>query len=148
MKVYLDTSFLVSLFTLDVNSTVAVSIMQNSKGEHLISSYGELEFVNALELRVFRKEMSAEQAHAALKNFEDDLRCAVLQLCPLPELVFERARQLSRRTTARLGIRTADLLHVAAALELKADWLYTFDQQQRKLAKAIRLKVNATTNQD
>ena len=52
----------------------------------------------------------------------------------LPELVFERARELSRQSTARLGTRTADLLHVAAAWELEADYLYSFDEQQRKLA--------------
>jgi hypothetical protein len=33
-------------------------------------------------------------------------------------------------------------LHVAAALELGVDFLYSFDQQQRKLAQAVRLKLN------
>ncbi len=42
----------------------------------------------------------------------------------------------------RIGTRTADLLHVAAALELGVDWLYSFDKQQRKLARAVRLKIN------
>jgi predicted nucleic acid-binding protein len=56
--------------------------------------------------------------------------------------VFERARLLSRQTTAKLGTRTADLLHVAAALELGADYLYSFDLQQRKLAQTVRLKLN------
>jgi hypothetical protein len=40
------------------------------------------------------------------------------------------------------GTRTADLLHVAAALELGVDWLYSFDLQQRKLAQTLRLKLN------
>ena len=40
------------------------------------------------------------------------------------------------------GTRTSDLLHVAAALELGVDCLYTFDKQQRKLAQAVRLKLN------
>jgi hypothetical protein len=35
-----------------------------------------------------------------------------------------------------------DLLHVAAALELAAEYLYTFDQQQRKLARAVGFKTN------
>jgi hypothetical protein len=50
--------------------------------------------------------------------------------------------QLSRRTTPKFGTRTADLLQVATALELSADYLYTFDQQQRKLARTVRLKLN------
>ena len=140
--IYLDTSFLVSLYSSDVNSDTAVRVMQASKGDRLITPLGELEVVNALGLRVFRKEVSAAQAQSSLDDFENDLRDGILQLRPLPEQVFERARQLSRQTTARLGTRTADLLHVAAALELGVDWLYSFDKQQRKLARAVRLKIN------
>jgi predicted nucleic acid-binding protein len=140
--IYLDTSFLVSLYSSDVNSDTAVRVMQASKGDRLITPLGELEVVNALGLRVFRKEVSAAQAQSSLDDFENDLRDGILQLRPLPEQVFERARQLSRQTTARLGTRTADLLHVAAALELSVDWLYSFDRQQRKLARAVRLKIN------
>src|SRR5229473_1235136 len=48
--------------------------------------------------------------------FERDLHEGLFQLRGLPERVFERAKQLSQQTTANLGTRTADLLHVAAAL--------------------------------
>lgn len=116
--------------------------MHISKGDRLVSTVGELEVVNALGLRVFRKAVSAAQAQASLDNFEKDLRDGVFQLRQLSEQTFDRARQLSWQTTARLGTRTADLLHVAAALELGADWLYSFDNQQRKLARAVRLRVN------
>jgi predicted nucleic acid-binding protein len=93
-------------------------------------------------LRVFRKEVSAAQAQSSVIDFEKDLRDGVLQLRGLSDPIFERARHLSRQNTAKLGTRTADLLHVAAALELGVDYLYSFDQQQRKLAQAVRLKVN------
>ena len=116
--------------------------MVSSQGEHYISVFGELEIINALELRVFRRELTALQAQSSLKDFEQDLHDGVLLLRPLSEQVFERARQLSRQTTAKLGTRTADLLHVAVALELDADYLYSFDQQQRKLAQVVRLKLN------
>ena len=43
--------------------------------------------------------------------------------------------------TATLGIRTLDLLHVAAVKVFKPDAFYTFDQRQRNLAKAERLTV-------
>ena len=142
MKIYADTSFLVSLYSPDVNSAVAVRAMQASSGDRLVTTFGELEVVNAMQLRIFRKEVSAAQAQSSLDDFEKDLRTGVFQLRGLPEPLFEQARQLSRRTTAKLGTRTADLLHVAAALELGADYLYSFDQQQRKLAQAVRLKLN------
>jgi len=116
--------------------------MQASTGDLFLTVLGELEVVNAFGLRVFRREASSVAAKSALANFEKDMRDGILQLRGLSEAVFERARQLSQQTTAKMGTRTADLLHVAAALELGVDYLYTFDQQQRKLAKAIHLKMN------
>ena len=95
-----------------------------------------------MELRVFRKELSASQAQSSLKAFEGDVRDGVLRLVPLSDQVFYRARRLSQQTTARMGARTADLLHVATALEVSVDYLYSFDQPQRKLGQAVRLKLN------
>jgi predicted nucleic acid-binding protein len=142
LKIYADTSFLVSLYSPDANSAAAARTMQVSKGDHFVTTFGELEVVNALGLRVFRKEVSATQAQSSLNDFEKDLCAGIFQLRPLLDQVFERARQMSRQTTPKLGTRTADLLHVATALELAADYLYSFDQQQRKLAHTVRLKLN------
>lgn len=142
MKIYADTSFLVSLYSLDANSSVAAQTIRESCGERYITVLGELEVLNAFELRVFRKELSMQQVQTSLDDFEEDLANGILLLRPLSEQVFERARQLSRQTTARLGTRTADLLHVAAALELDVDSLFSFDQQQRKLARTLGLKLN------
>ena len=116
--------------------------MEASHGDLFITVLGELEVVNAFGLRVFRIEASPAAATSALANFEKDLRDGSLQLRELSDPIFERARLLSRQTTAKLGTRTADLLHVAAALELGADYLYSFDLQQRKLAQTVRLKLN------
>ena len=142
MKVYVDTSFLVSLYSPDSNSATAARTMQASRASHYTTLFGELEFVNALHSRVFRKEISASQAQSSVKDFQKDVGDGLLQLRPLSDQAFDRAHQLALQTTARLGTRTADLLHVAAALELGVDCLYSFDQQQRKLAEAVRLKLN------
>lgn len=143
MNIYIDTSFLVSLYVIDSNSSSAVASMAKSPGRHIISSFAELETGNALQLRVFRKEITAQQAKASWEDFQSDVRSGVLELRALPDRAFETAHALSQKTTARLGTRTADLLHVAAALEMDADCLYSFDQQQRKLAQAVRLKTNS-----
>ncbi len=142
MKIYADSSFLVSLYIPDANSAAALRTMQASSGDRLVSVLCELEVVNAFGLRVFRKQATPAEANSALSNFERDLREGLFLLRGLPEPIFERARQLSQQTTAKLGTGTADLLHVAAALELGADFLPSFDQQQRKLAHAVRLKLN------
>ena len=121
MKIYLDTSFLISLYSPDINSGIAARAMHISKGDRVITTLVELEVVNALGLRVFRKVVSAAQAQASVVNFEKDLLDGILRLRPLSEQAFGRARELSRQSTARLGTRTADLLHVAAALEFGVD---------------------------
>jgi predicted nucleic acid-binding protein len=135
LTIYADSSFLVSLYSQDANSPIAVQTMQASQGDRLLSTLGELEVVNALELRIFRKEITPAQAQSALHDFEKHLREGVFQVREVVDMFFERARQLSRQTTAKFGTRTADL-------ELGADYLYSFDQQQRKLARAVRLKLN------
>ncbi|MFI5096250.1 MAG: type II toxin-antitoxin system VapC family toxin [Candidatus Acidiferrales bacterium] len=142
MKIYAEPSFLVSLYSPDANSAAALRTMQAFTGDLFVTVLGELEVVNAFGLRVFRREASPVEAKSALANFEKDLRDGIFQLRGLREPVFERARQLSQQTTAKLGTCTADLLHVAAALELGADYLYSFDRKQRKLAQAVRLKLN------
>ncbi len=142
MKAYADPSFIVSLYSPDANSTPAARTMQASSVQPFVTTFGELEVVNAMGLRTFRKEVSLAQAQSSLLAFEKDLRDGVFQLRELTDLILERANQLSRQTTAKLGTRTADLLHVAAALELDADHLYTFDLPQRKLAQSLRLKLN------
>jgi len=60
----------------------------------------------------------------------------------LPQKAFERAFHLAQQTTARMGTRSADVLHVAAALELGCAALYSFDERQRKLARSVHLRVN------
>jgi predicted nucleic acid-binding protein len=141
LRAYLDPSFIVSLYSPDANSEPAARTMR-TPAECFLIVFGELEVINAMGLRVFRKEISALQAQSSLVEFEKDLREGVFHLRGLSASLFDRARQLSQQTTAKLGIRTADLLHVAAALELEADRLYTFDLHQRKLAQFLRLKLN------
>lgn len=142
MKIYADSSFLVSLYSADSNWADAARTMEISSGECFVSTLAELEVVNAFGLRVYRKEVSVAHARESVIDFERDLREGSLQLRELSDAIFERARQLSQKTTAKLGTRTADLLHVAAALELGSDYLYSFDRQQRKLAQTVRLKLN------
>lgn len=142
MKIYFDTSFVVSVYSSDANSEAALASLEAAGGIRLITAFGKVEVVNALMLRVFRKELSASQVQSSLANFEKDLDAHVFQLRPFPEQIFDRARSLAQQLTPKLGIRTADLLHVAAAVELGANCFYSFDKQQRKLASAMRLERN------
>jgi predicted nucleic acid-binding protein len=139
--IYLDTSAVVSLYSPDANSAAAIGFLQTCGDSPLITTLCELEAVNAFELRVFRHQISKSQAEVSSSDLALDLRNGVIQLRTLPESAFERARQLSRDFTAKLGARAADVLHVAAAGELGANGFLTFDQQQRQMAKAAGLAI-------
>ena len=53
----------------------------------------------------------------------------------------DRAAELSRAHTPRLGTRTLDVLHVASAIELGSRAFVTYDDRQAALAKAVKLRV-------
>jgi predicted nucleic acid-binding protein len=142
LSAYADTSFLASLYVLDASSTLAAGRMKRAKLPVLITSFGELELINAVALRLFRKELSASQGKAAHALIRKDLEDGVLMVNALPASAFERAKQIARRQTPRLGARTFDVLHVASALALHADTFYTFDARQAKLAAAEGLLVH------
>jgi hypothetical protein len=57
----------------------------NAERIRTVDSFGELEIINAMGLRVFRKEISAAQAQASLREFERDLRDRVFQLTGLAD---------------------------------------------------------------
>ncbi|MGA7341096.1 MAG: type II toxin-antitoxin system VapC family toxin [Terracidiphilus sp.] len=140
--IYLDTSLVVSLYCRDANSAAATSALQSAKAPLLITTLEELEAVNAFALRLFRKEITSLQARSAKRSLETDLASGVYLLRGVPEPAFARARQLAWQLTAKLGTRTADLLHVAAALELGAFGFFSFDLRQRTMARAAGLKLN------
>lgn len=141
MTRYADTSFLVSLYTPDANSYRAAEFMR-SKPALMLTPFGELELLNAFELRAFRRDLSRREVLRARRTFEADRNGGVFSLQPMLPPVYEIARSISRRRTFRLGVRTLDILHVASALVLKAEMFCTFDERQRHLAVSEGLKTD------
>ncbi len=139
---YADSSFLVSLYTQDVNSRKAAHALPDRAAPILITPFGEAEFVNSVEQRLFRKEISIAQAESSLQAFQRDLNSALFLIGrPVPGSAYERAILLSRQHTRVLGTRGMDVIHVAIALELTATDFFTFDKDQAKLAKRAGLTV-------
>lgn len=140
MIAYADTGFLVSLYGHDGHSAVASALVKQQP-IFLLTPLGEAEFTNALQLQVFRKQWTRREAKLVLEEFLRHQGAGVFRIEPLTSEFWGKAIALSRRHTARLGTRTLDLLHVAAAIVLNADVLYSFDERQRKLAAAEQLPV-------
>jgi hypothetical protein len=131
----------VSLYVPDANSAEAARRMQQLPLPVLITPLGELELVNAVQLRLFRKELRLSEARAARAAFSADLHGGVFAMQALSEEMFVNAIQLASRWTAGISTRSLDIIHVAAAVALRADMFHTFDDRQRKLAKAAGLVV-------
>jgi len=140
LTVYLDTSFLVSLYTQDAHSHRAASYITKAAAPFPLTGFLRAETTNAIELRIFRGEITAFQASQALGDLTSDLNTSLYYEAPMPPDVYETAQRLSRKHTATLGSRTLDILHVASALVLKADAFYTFDRRQARLARAAGVK--------
>ena len=133
---------MVSLYSADANSAAAAGALQETSEGLLLTALAELETVNSMGLRVFRKEISHAQAEASQRAFEEDLRSGVFIRRAVTAAAFDGACRLSRKTTARMGTRSADLLHVAAAIELGAASFFSFDLRQRDVAQDAGLTLN------
>jgi hypothetical protein len=142
VSAYADTSLLVSLYTPDSNSGEASAVFGETKDLILITPFGESEFVNAVELRVFRKEISSVQADKSLQAFEGDLDAGSFVVRrAVPVDAYGRAVLLSRRHTRQMGVRGLDVIHVAIAVEAHAEIFLTFDKNQANLARRAGLSV-------
>lgn len=136
-----DASFLVSLYVLDANSVRASAKMRRATLPLLLTDIGRIEILNAIGLRLFRKELLADEAKRVRDLFREDAERGVIRVTPLPVAAYAQAEQIALKHTPLLGTRTLDVLHVAGALVFRADAFYTFDQKQAALASAVGLRV-------
>jgi predicted nucleic acid-binding protein len=95
---------------------------------------------HAIAKQVFYGKISQPEAEAVFGTLKRDRGDGLWLETELPENAFELCADLARRYAPKLGMRTLDTLHVACALELKAERFWTFDERQRKLAKAQGIK--------
>ena len=142
MKAYADSGWLCSLYVPDGHSRLAVARMARVTLPVPVIWLHQLELRNALRLRVFRAEITAEQRDASLNAWLADLAAGVLVAAAAPwgEVTME-AERLSASHSEKLGTRSLDILHVAAAVVLGLPEFHTFDLRQAALAKAAGLKV-------
>ena len=136
-----DASFLFSLYVLDVNSAAASAKMRRAVLPLLLADVGKIEILNAVGLRLFRKDLRPTEAKEVYGLFREDIEQGVVRIVPLPAAAYRQAEQIARTHTPLLGTRTLDVLHVAGALVLRADAFYTLDKKQARLAAALGLRV-------
>jgi predicted nucleic acid-binding protein len=139
LSVYADSSFIVSLYLTDVHSPEARRRVQGTPPV-ILTLLHRADWTHSLAQHQFRGTLTPEAARRANAQLVLDEAASLWHVAPLPENAFELCADIARRYGPKLGVRTLDSLHVACALELKAEKFWTFDERQAKLAKALGLK--------
>ncbi len=152
MRVYADSSFLVKLLSQEPGSNRAIAEYRRLDRPALFFlPLHALEVRNAIYQRAFhehgahsageRQRLSREKI-AALSRLDQMLeRGAFNSVSPDWDAALDESRRLSETYTERTGARALDILHVAFALELQCEVLFTADQRQAKIAKAEGLEI-------
>ncbi|MCW5556108.1 MAG: type II toxin-antitoxin system VapC family toxin [Verrucomicrobiae bacterium] len=143
MKPYADTSVLFSLFVTDAHSPKADAWRQANPVALDFTGFHRIELRNALGLAVFQQRLTPVESLAAWQEVEQDLAAGLL--VPTPNLwskLFREAEALAEHHTPKIGCRSLDVLHVAAALVLGATDFCTFDTRQAKLAQLAGMQVH------
>lgn len=154
MRAYADTSFVVALLAPHAGTGEAVDAYRRLRKPALFfTRFHEAEVMNALRLRAFMEGREGGVAQRATARRERGVAMArlkhyhalgVLRRTDVEwEAVLDRVLELSETHTERVGSRTLDLIHVAAALLLGSEVFLTGDARQARVAEGEGMKVVA-----
>lgn len=142
MKTYFDTSLLLATYLPEPGTDAAVQILHNTPAPVPLSHLLELELRTAIRVKHGRGDVSAGTMRGALQALESDLAKGILARPDYDlEAVYLRAETISAKHAAATLARTADLWHVAAALEAGCTAFASFDERQRQAAELCGLEV-------
>lgn len=141
MTIYADSSFIVSGYIQDAHSAEAVRRMALLPSIW-ITPLHRSELAHALHQYVFRRTLSQAEAQRYWDSFRRDCLEGIWISIGLPEKIWDASINLAQRYGPALGVRTLDSLHVACAMELRAQTFWTFDDRQARLAEAVGLDTN------
>jgi hypothetical protein len=139
---YFDTSVITKWYLPEPDSAGALRVRARFAPPAVLTHLHRVELVTAWHLKVFRREIRREIVEQAWGHVQADVAAGLWEL-PLYDLVdvYSRAESVSGLHTATLGVRSLDILHVAAALVLGASAFVTHDDRQARLARAVGLRV-------
>lgn len=134
---YVDTSVLVALCTKEVKTADVVKWYAACTDELASAAWCVTEFSSALGIKQRTGQLTKAQAQTAWVQFER--MCANdLQLLPVEAMTFHKAAMLAM--DAATGLRAGDALHLACAMEAKAQGIVTLDAVMAMNARRFKLK--------
>ena len=138
---YLDTSALLKLYLKEKGSEATQRLVAGQRHPLPIWEIQQMEFLNALRLKVFWKEISLADAERQIGLFQDRRRRGLYYPPEIDRFELMETFDRLSSATVRHGGRTLDLLHIACALVLGARQFLTFDAKQKSLAHQAGLEV-------
>jgi predicted nucleic acid-binding protein len=138
---YLDTSALLKLYLKERGSAETQRLVAGQRHPLPVWEIQQMEFVNALRLKVFWKNLSPADADRQIDLFKDRRRRGLYYHPEIDRLELAENFERLSRETVRHGGRTFDVLHVACALVLGARQFVTFDTKQCLVACQAGLDV-------
>lgn len=147
MIAFPDTSFLCALYVAQATSAAAVAHYERMEEPLHVSALLLGEFRQSVRFQIYRHHQDPKQGYdqraglAALAALRANLDAGALVTVPTDWAeVFACAEQISARHTIGAGHRFLDILHVATARALGASEFLSFDENQRRLARAEGLR--------
>jgi predicted nucleic acid-binding protein len=141
-EVYIDPSALARLYLHQAGSQEIAAWRAKTRGSVPVTHHGRIEVVNAICRSAFLGHLDSKGMAEALADLDEDFVVGRMRRVDiLWRAALDRAGELSRVWTPRLGARALDVLHVACALELGLRDFLTFDERQEELARSVGLKI-------
>ncbi len=139
MSLYYDSGVLVKLYVREDRSDEVTRFITRRGRSVAVNRLHELEIRNALRLKRFRDEIDDAQLAASLGMIAADFAARRLVRHDVDwGVIHDEAERLSAAT---VGVRTIDVIHIAAALTQMATGLVSFDGRQLTAARTSGLRV-------
>lgn len=138
--IYVDSGIVTKWYLPEPDSASALALRDRFSPPAFLTSLHRLELANAWQLKSFRDELAETAIALAREDLLSDIRAGLWHVPaePLAE-IYSRAESLATSHSSRLGTRSMDILHVAAAECLACSHFLTGDRRQARLAEAIDL---------
>lgn len=135
--IYLDTSVVVALFLPQTETARAEAWFRELEDIPVSSDWLLVEFNSAISRKLREAALRPARANAIRQAF-DEFAHGGLRLAPIGRTTLRNAAELAGVHTS--GLRAGDALHLAAAREVAADVIATYDATMGRNAKRLGFK--------